>query len=123
VKALWYQQRHGTKEKLRKIRRIQPLSKIRNKAMRVYAFQARLWKEGRECECAGLKDSTGRTICANRPHLCSEVHHRRGRAGKLLLDTRFWVALCDKSHRFVHDNPAEARAIGLIEGPWNHQPK
>lgn len=51
----------------------------------------------------------------------TDLHHSRGRLGKLLLDTRFWVALCRTCHRWCHDNPAAARKVGLMckKGLWN----
>ena len=122
-KALWYRQRYGDKPKAKPVRRIRPVSKIRSKRLRTYALQAALWKAGRLCECQGVK-ANGKAICSNRPHLCEEVHHRNGRVGDLLLATDTWVAVCSRAHRFVHDNPAEAKRLGLIgEGPWNHQPR
>ena len=43
-----------------------------------------------------------------------EVHHVRGRCGKLLLDTRHWKALCWRHHRWVHHNPVKGREMGLL---------
>lgn len=50
-----------------------------------------------------------------------EIHHTRGRAGTLLLDWRFWVGMCAKHHRWVGDNPVEARGLSLLceAGQWN----
>src|SRR3990167_2430952 len=52
-------------------------------------------------------------------------HHKRGRLGALLCDTRFWIPLCRKHHSWVHANIAEARKLDLIAQPgeWNTQPK
>lgn len=44
----------------------------------------------------------------------TEVHHAKGRIGSLLLDRRFWWALCSTCHRFCHDNPSWAYAEGLM---------
>ena len=54
-----------------------------------------------------------------------ELHHMRGRLGPLLMDQRFWAALCRKCHAWVHNHPAEARAVRLIcaAGQWNCTPK
>ena len=50
----------------------------------------------------------------------TQIHHTRGRIGKLLLDRRYWLGLCEKGHEFVHKNIEEARAMGLIceKGKW-----
>lgn len=50
-----------------------------------------------------------------------DLHHTRGRAGSLLTDWRFFMALCRHCHNWIQDNPAEARHAGLIAGPgeWN----
>jgi hypothetical protein len=54
----------------------------------------------------------------------TEVHHTRGRLGALLTAEQFWCALCAACHRWVHDNPIEARAVGLLceNGEWNTVP-
>lgn len=41
--------------------------------------------------------------CCCRP--ATDIHHKKGRTGKLLNDTRFFVALCRKCHsRIEQDN-------------------
>lgn len=51
----------------------------------------------------------------------NEVHHTRGRAGALLTDERFWVAVSKQGHRWIHAHPAEARRRGWLceAGKWN----
>ena len=51
----------------------------------------------------------------------TEVHHTRGRAGSLYLDTRFWIALSAVGHDWVHNNMEAARQLGLLceRGQWN----
>lgn len=68
-------------------------------------------------EFLGTKTCCDRSGCENRP---TEVHHTRGRVGGLMLDRQFWLALCSKCHRWIHDHPAKARAAGLL-GPWGRQ--
>lgn len=50
-----------------------------------------------------------------------ELHHVRGRLGPLLLDERYWMALCPECHRWVHENIEAARKRNLIAaaGDWN----
>lgn len=46
----------------------------------------------------------------------SEVHHSRGRVGRLLCDARFFIAICRPCHDWIGDNGAEARKKGLLAG-------
>lgn len=42
----------------------------------------------------------------------TDVHHMKGRIGRLLLDTRYWVALSRDGHKYVEENPEWAKANG-----------
>ncbi len=42
-----------------------------------------------------------------------DCHHVHGR-GINYLNEETWVSLCRACHRWVHDNPGEARAAGLL---------
>jgi hypothetical protein len=46
-------------------------------------------------------------------NLSEDLHHAKGRVGSLLTDVRFFKALCRKCHRWVEDNPDQAKALGL----------
>jgi hypothetical protein len=54
-----------------------------------------------------------------------DLHHRRGRAGKLLKDRRFFMAVCRTDHDWIHAHPEDARAKGLISSAsdWNRHPE
>lgn len=45
----------------------------------------------------------------------TEVHHRRGRVGRLLLDQTHWAALCHGCHSYYTEHPAEAYESGISE--------
>jgi hypothetical protein len=45
--------------------------------------------------------------------LASDIHHR-ARRGAHYLDVSTFVGLCRYHHRWVHDNPAEAKEKGLL---------
>jgi len=52
----------------------------------------------------------------------SEVHHKAGRAGSLLLDQSHWLAVCPQCHRRIHDHPKEAIARGNLDpSGWRHK--
>lgn len=42
----------------------------------------------------------------------TDIHHKKGRIGKLLTDTRFWIALSREGHDFVEANPQWAYENG-----------
>lgn len=42
-----------------------------------------------------------------------DLHHAKGRVGILLTDTRYFKALCRKCHRWVEENPTDAKSMGL----------
>ncbi len=49
--------------------------------------------------------------CVNQ---ADDVHHTRGRVGKMLNDQRYWTFLCRQHHHWVHTNAREARKMGLL---------
>lgn len=54
----------------------------------------------------------------------TEKHHYRGRRGRLLCDTRFFIATCRQCRDFPHENPREARELELLAPPaeWEVYP-
>lgn len=42
-----------------------------------------------------------------------QLHHAAGRIGSLLVDTRYFRALCDTHHRWVELHPLEAKEMNL----------
>ena len=46
-------------------------------------------------------------------NLSEDLHHAKGRVGNLLTDVRYFKALCRRCHRWVEDNPEQAKALGL----------
>lgn len=59
------------------------------------------------------------------PNVATENHHRRGRAGRLLMDQRFWTPCCRSHREWPHENPRQARELGLLAevGEWNVSPR
>lgn len=57
------------------------------------------------------------TCKANIPGICTkkscEVHHKKGRIGKLYLDKRFWLPTCSECHKWIELHPIEAKLLGL----------
>ncbi len=52
-------------------------------------------------------------VCPIYPHLpVKDIHHKAGRTGKLLNDTRYWLAVSRKGHIKIELNPKWARENG-----------
>jgi hypothetical protein len=51
--------------------------------------------------------------CCSQP--ATDVHHRRGRVGALLLDVTKWSALCRAHHSWVTEHPKAAVELGISE--------
>lgn len=47
----------------------------------------------------------------------TEVHHQRGRTGRLLADTRYFIASCRGCREWPHENQKRARLLNLLSGP------
>lgn len=89
------------------ITRIIVRSKKRANEEAKYRRRVKVWIIGKYCECCFQT-------------YASECHHSRSRIGSLLLNEKYWIALCSKCHRFVHENPSWARTRGLLceKGKW-----
>jgi hypothetical protein len=111
-KALWWQIRNPDGLPLPKRSRIKPRSSGMAKRMREYVKLKAAWITGRSCEFPGCRQPA------------SDIHHKRGRAGALLLLTRFWAGVCSAHHRWIHENPQAARELCLLanQGEWNTLP-
>ena len=44
----------------------------------------------------------------------TDIHHKFGRVGANYLDENTWLATCRPHHQFIHQNPKEAREVGLL---------
>ena len=42
------------------------------------------------------------------------VHHKAGSVGKKLNDVRYWMAVCQMHHEWIHSHAKEARKLGYI---------
>jgi len=48
-------------------------------------------------------------ICPITGQPTTDVHHKKGRVGKLFLDTKYWIALSREGHQYVEENPNWAK--------------
>ena len=44
-----------------------------------------------------------------------QLHHKRGHVGQYLTDQRYFCSLCGHHHRWVEENPTQAKEMGLSE--------
>jgi hypothetical protein len=44
-----------------------------------------------------------------------DIHHIRGRAGELLTDERYLLAICRDHHTWIHENAKKAREMGFLK--------
>jgi len=70
--------------------RLKPVSKKRAAQLREYSkLRKAFLNEHPICEACAKKRS-------------AEIHHKKGRFGRWLLDTDYWAALCWNCHRKAH---------------------
>ncbi len=63
------------------------------------------------------RDGDYGTLCEMEDCLrtAEDVHHMRGRVGKMLTDRRYLMAICRTCHTWIHDHAKAARALGLLQ--------
>jgi hypothetical protein len=115
---------YGRAGRIQRVRLPKKVAKARREALRKYFGLSREFlsqPENRGCKICAARIASGENMAVNRS---TEIHHTRGRIGKLLTDTRFWLASCFYCREFPHSNPARARAMGLLAHPrdWNVSP-
>lgn len=74
-----------------------------------------------EARIAFLAANPACGICLVRgktPGAATEVHHIRGRNGSLLCDLRGFIPSCRACREWPHENPKEARALGVFGEAW-----
>lgn len=69
--------------------------KIENREYTIKRLQFLAQPENQRCPITG-KQTT-------------DVHHKKGRVGTLLLDTRFWLAVSREGHKQIEENPEWAK--------------
>lgn len=111
-KALWLNLPSVQAKSRRTRKPLRTNNQARAKLMREYRRLRTAWIEtfrGARCMVAQAVNIGYREI--------SEVHHIRGRSGKLLIATRYWLPVSREGHQWIHDNRREAIARGWLAGP------
>ena len=99
-----YSSRNNSKIK-RAVKRIKQVSSKRQQQNQSYLVMRKIFLDTNP-NCVLYKDKPS-----------TEIHHSAGRRGDMLLDTRYWFALCREAHMYIHANPEWAEDNGfLIKG-------
>lgn len=53
-----------------------------------------------DCECCGKK--------------ATDIHHKNGRNGDRLNDSKYFMSVCRICHTYIHEHPQEARENGYL---------
>lgn len=70
--------------------------------MALYVAKKKVWIKGKRC--------------AVHPKLPAvDIHHMKGRVGKLLLDERYWLPVSRKGHIKIENNPLWAKEMGYSD--------
>lgn len=96
--------RRPVKEK-KKVK-INPRSKKMGKSM----------KEYNKLKDVFLSEHPACGVCGG---IASQVHHKRGRIGKDLLDNEHWLAVCAPCHKWIEEFPEQAKEMGYSESRLN----
>jgi len=51
--------------------------------------------------------------------VATDVHHKAGRTGDNYLKIITWLAVCRSCHKFIEENPIEAKELGFSESRLN----
>ena len=94
-------------------RRISPVSAKRREEMKIYAKKRKAFL-------------TANPRCVVFPRRkATDIHHMRGRAGRLFLCEDYWLPVCRTAHIKIGENPQWARDNGYLceKGHWGKQPE
>lgn len=78
--------------------KIKPRSDKRAKQEKEYRTLCEVFLKGKICPITGEP--------------ATEVHHKKGRIGKLLTDVRFFLGVTRKGHKYIEEHPEWAKKMG-----------
>ena len=107
-KVHYWKYRAELKPKLKKEYKKRTIAQVSDKMKKTIIVYSELRKSfltrKKYCE-AKIKGCTGES---------TDVHHKRGR-GKYHLDERTFLSVCRSCHRWIEENPKEAKTLGFVE--------
>lgn len=93
---------------------LKKIARSRRKKLASYFVVKAEWlrrPENELCAICRARREAGEAILQGK---ATEVHHVRGRIGRLLCDTRFFIASCRGCRDWPHENPVRARELQLL---------
>ena len=51
-------------------------------------------------------------VCPVTKGRTTQIHHKKGRIGKLYLDKDYWLAVSAEGHKWIEENPIKAKELG-----------
>lgn len=81
--------------------------------MKLYNVEKKKFLEGRLCEAHALVQAA-KGIVESQLEWAEDVHHKKGRRGKLLRDQEWWCPVSRRNHDYIESNKKWAREVGLI---------
>lgn len=112
-------QKHRARQQAAPRKRIAPTSDKRRMELVAYGKARRLFLKAHPvCQCCPAIRP------ASKANPSDDVHHTRGRQGRLLNYEPAWLAVCRPCHDWIGAHPMQARAMGFIAplGQWNTPP-
>ncbi len=95
------------------IKRYTPIARSRTPIRRVSSKRSKQLREYTKRRAIFL---AANPLCAVYKDLRSaEVHHVAGRIGEKLNDEKDWLAVSRAGHVWIHNNPRQARELGLLK--------
>lgn len=91
-------ERVDKKDKPKKAK-INQVSDKRKAANKIYSEERKKFLAGKMCAVFPKEKAT-------------DVHHMKGRVGKLFLDKRYWLPVSRAGHRKIEENPNWAKEMG-----------
>lgn len=99
-----YKKKYLAEVRAKKVRKpIRRVSVARSKRLAEYERLKKEWLKGKTCQMCSSKEV--------------DLHHQRGRTGKLLCAVEFFIPLCRFHHNKVKEDPAWAYKHELL-GPY-----
>lgn len=88
-----------------------PEKKVKDKKYRIPKASKKREKENKQYLIQREKFLPGK-FCPINGEQATEVHHMKGRIGKLLLDENYWLGVSSEGHDKIEKNPEWAKEMG-----------
>lgn len=104
---------------IEQIRAIKKGKKKDRKIYRIKKFSKKRSRENAEYRKGVKKFLQDNPVCVVNGTMATECHHTEGRIGKRLLDFSKCLPVSSEGHKWIHDNPKEAKKLGFSSSRLN----